>query len=174
MVENDYSYRRKPAFASFLPLYGFCFGLAFLLVLYSPIISMVFIKHVLAFWKLDPSHWLHKVPYGIVLSLPFIVFSAHKILWNLMSIYEIDRQGIRLLTGSLIRKERFFPSSDLHEISFNQNVIEAPFGIGMLIIKGNGGINLSLKGVYDVKSAAGFLRHLAGLPFARRLARNQA
>jgi uncharacterized membrane protein YdbT with pleckstrin-like domain len=174
MVQHEYCYRRKPAFASFLPLYGFCFGLAFLFILYSPIISIVFIKYLLAFWKLDSSHWLHKVPYGIVLSLPFIVFGAHKILWNLMSSYEIGRQGIRLLTGSLIRKERFFSSSDLHEISFSQNVIEAPFGIGMLVIKGNGGTNLNLKGVYGVKSAAEFLRHLRELPFARGLARNQA
>lgn len=170
----EFFYKRKPALASFLPLYIFCFGLAFLFIYYSPIISTVFIKHLLAFWKLDPSHWLHKIPYGIILSPPFVVFGAHKILWNLMSSYEIDRQGIRLLTGSLTRKERFFPSSDLHEISFNQNVLEAPFGIGMLIIKGNGGVNLNLKGVCDVKTAAEFLRHLTELPYARRLARNRA
>lgn len=174
MAENEFSYRRKPALASFLPIYIFYFGLAFILIFYSPIVSIIFIKYVLVFWKLDPSHWLHKIPYGIILSSPFIVLGARQVLWNLMSCYEIDRQGIRLLTGSLTRKEHFFPSLDLNEISFNQNVFEAPFGIGMLIIKGNGGVNLTLKGVYRVKNAAEFLRRLTELPHARRLAVNRA
>jgi uncharacterized membrane protein YdbT with pleckstrin-like domain len=174
MEEIEFSYIRKPAVASFLPLYIFCFGLAFLFIFYSPLISIVFVKHLLTFWKLDSAHWLHKIPYGIILSLPFVVLGVHKILWNLMSSYEIGRQGIRVLTGSLTRKERFFPSSGLLEISFNQNVLEAPFGIGMLIIKGDGGANLNLKGVYDVKRAVEFLRHLTELPYGGRFARNRA
>jgi uncharacterized membrane protein YdbT with pleckstrin-like domain len=102
-------------------------------------------------------HLLHELPFGKLLSIPFLIYGIRTFLWNLMSYYEIDTTRIRLLTGHLIRKEQFVLVSDIHEISFKQNLLEAPFRIGSLLLKTRMG-EFTIRGVYHVKQVAEDLR----------------
>jgi hypothetical protein len=69
------------------------------------------------------------------------------------------------LTGSLSRKEHFFLISDFYNISFTQNLIETPFGIGSIILNASTGERLIIKGVYNVKSVVEALRPGLGVRF---------
>lgn len=158
MEKTDFSFNRKPAFASFLVTYLVCFGIAFLLIRYSPAVSSKIIDHIIAPLGIAGLGFLSRLPYGILLSLPFIIYGLRLILWNLMSRYEITESEIRFLGGSLVRTERFFPVSGFCEVSFKQNLLEAPFGIGQMILGGDDGDKLIMKGVYGVKSVVEALR----------------
>ncbi len=100
---------------------------------------------------------LQNLPYGKLLSIPFIVYGLRIFLWNIMSYYEIDTSRIRLLTGHLARREEFVLVSDIHEISFKQNVLEAPFQVGSLLLKTRAG-EFNIRGVYRVKQVVEDLR----------------
>ena len=158
MEKTDFRYNRKPAFASFLVTYLVCFGIAFLLIWYSPTVSSKIIDHIGAPLGIAGLGFLSKLPYGILLSLPFIIYGLRLILWNLMSRYEITESEIRFLSGSLVRKERLFPVSGFCEVSFKQNLLEALFGIGHMVLGGDDGDKLVIKGVYGVKSVVEALR----------------
>lgn len=75
-----------------------------------------------------------------------------------MSSYELNSSEIRLLIGHLIRNERFFLISSFNEISFKQNLIEAPFHVGSLVLKAKGRSQLIIKGVYNVRYVVECLR----------------
>ncbi len=148
MEKSDFYYKRKPAFISFLLVYLFCFGISLLLKENSPAISREITRWVM---KLDIPY-LHKfqnLPYGTILSFPFLIYGIRMLLWNVMTSYEITSSQIRLLAGSLSRKERIFLVSSFHEITFKQSLIEAPFRAGSLVFK-RGNAELTIKGIYDV------------------------
>ena len=110
--------------------------------------------------RIPQSKVLHNLPYGIILSVPFIACGIMTLIWNVMGHYEIDATRIRLLTGYLSRKEQFVPLSDIYEISFKQNLLEAPFRIGTLMLKTRNG-SLDIRGVYRVRQVVEDLRKKA-------------
>jgi hypothetical protein len=159
LEETEFHYRRKPAFISFLPVYIVCFGIAIFLIKNSPLVSAIITERVIGQLALPPSHFLWNLPYGTVLSSPFLLCGMNRLLWNVMSCYEFSETGIRLLTGSLSRRERFFSVSDFFEVSFSQNLIETPFGAGSIHLRSiKTGKRMSIKGVYCVKKVVEVIR----------------
>ncbi|GBE04541.1 MAG TPA: hypothetical protein ENG95_04770 [Nitrospirae bacterium] len=159
MEQPEFIYKRKPAFISFLLVYLFCFGISYLLIHGSRVVSGVVTEQVLERLAIERSHQLRDLPYGIILSVPFIFYGIRRLLWNIMSSYEINSTEIRLLTGSLIRKERFFEISGFYGISFRQNLLETPFGIGCIILAPRAkGRKLFIRGVFEVRSVVEALR----------------
>jgi len=159
MEKSDFTYRRKPAFISFFLVYLFCFGISYWLINSSSEISRVITEQFLARLHIPRSNLLRSLPYGIIFSIPFLFYGIRKLLWNLMSSYEITPSEVRLLTGSLSRREHFFAVSDFYKISFRQSLIETPFGVGCIILhQRNKSRRLIIKGVFDVKSVVEALR----------------
>jgi hypothetical protein len=158
MKGSEFSYIRKPAFMSFLTTYLFCFGIAFLLIAFSPTISRQFVRLIGAELSLPASNPLGELPYGIIFSFPFLIYGLRTLLWNLMSSYEINSSRISLLTGSLVRKERFFSVSDFCDVSFWQNLFEAPLSIGKVTLAKRDGDRLLIRGVHNIKSVVEALR----------------
>lgn len=71
-----------------------------------------------------------------------------------------------MITGSLARKECFYPIMEFYEISFRQNLIEVPFSVGSLILKRIRGRNdLIIKGVYSARNVAEVLCSGLGVSF---------
>ncbi len=166
MGKPEFNYRRKPAFISFLLVYLFCFGVAYLLMDNSPLISKEINRLIIAKLDMPYSNTLLNLPYGILFSIPFLIYGIYKILWNIMSSYEINSSEIRMITGSLTRKERFYPIMEFYEISFRQNLVEIPFSVGSLILKRIRGRNdLIIKGVYNARNVAEVLRSGLGVSF---------
>jgi uncharacterized membrane protein YdbT with pleckstrin-like domain len=154
-------YNRKPAFISFLLTYLFCFGLAFFLIKNSPAISKQIAGELM---QLGIPHFKKflDLPYGTIASFPFLIYGVHRLLWNVMTSYKITSSQISLLAGSLNRREQILHISNLNEITFKQSLIEAPFGIGSLVLK-SGKAELIIKGIYNVKYVAESIRgKLAG------------
>jgi hypothetical protein len=158
MEKAEFYYKRKPAIISFLLVYIICFGIFYWLINNSPVISKEIIRYVISRIPAPYSNHLFNLPYGKLFSLIFLYYGIRKLLWNLMSSYEISSSEIRMLTGHLSRKEQFFSLSDFYEISFKQNLIETPFGAGSLILARRRGGQLVLKGVHSVRSVAESLR----------------
>ena len=156
MEKSDFRYSRKPAFISFLIIYLCCFGISLLLIENSTEISREIARQVMKLGILH-SDRLQKLPYGIILSVPFLIYGIRVLLWNVMSSYEITSSEIRLFAGSLSRNEQIFPISDLHDITFKQSLIEAPFGIGSLVLQ-RGNAKLTIKGIYDVRYVVDSIR----------------
>jgi uncharacterized membrane protein YdbT with pleckstrin-like domain len=156
-VDNsEFYYNRKPAFISFLLVYFFCFGISFLLTRNSPVISKQIAEQVIKF-GIPHSGRLQTLPLGTIISLPFFIYGVRRLLWNVMTSYEITYSQIRLLAGSLSRKEQLFSIPNLHEITFKQSLIEAPFGIGSLVLK-KGNAEFIIKGIYNVVYVAETIR----------------
>jgi uncharacterized membrane protein YdbT with pleckstrin-like domain len=155
----EFYYKQKPSPVSFLFTYALCFGSAYFLILQSPAISRK-VTELLPLFHIPRINTLNELPYGKLLSIPFLIYGIRVLLWNLMSYYEIETTRIRLLTGHLIRREQFVPVSDIHEISFKQNLLEAPFSIGSLLLKSRMG-EFTIRGVYQVKQVAEDLRKKA-------------
>ncbi len=163
-----FHYKRKPAFISFLPAYLLCFGISYFLMDNSQLVSGEITTRIIMPLSVSRSNLLWDIPYGIIFSLPFLIYGTNKILWNIMSVYEIDSFELRLLTGSLIRKERFFAVSDFFEVSFRQNLIETPFRAGTLMLTSiKTGKKLTIKGVYSVKTVVEVLRSGMGPSFSK-------
>jgi hypothetical protein len=161
----DSVHKQMPAFISFLPVYVFCIGSTYCLLRFSSFIDN-FIFQNLARAGISQLTALQRIPFSAILSLPFALYAARTLLWNLMSRYEIGISGVRLLTGSLTRKEIFYPASILkfEEISFEQNLLEAPFDIGTLVLKPEkGGNNIFVKGVTKIKLVVKALRSENGM-----------
>ena len=159
MADTDLSYKKKPAFISFLPLYLACSGISYLLIHHSPAVSSEVIGLVVKLRTVHP--YLHSLrlpplPYGIVLAFPFLVYAAAKLLWNLMTTYEITSSHIRVIAGTFTRKEQLFPLSEIHTVTFRQDLFEVPFGVGTLVIDRGGG--QAIKGIYHVKRVVDRIR----------------
>ena len=148
MEQSDFQYKRKPAFISFLLVYLLCLGISLLLIENSPAISKE-INRLIMKLGIPHSNKFQNLPYGTILSFPFLIYGIRMLLWNAMTSYEITPSQIRLLAGSLSRKERVFLISNLHEITFKQSLIEAPFRVGSLVLK-KGNTTVTIKGIYDV------------------------
>jgi membrane protein YdbS with pleckstrin-like domain len=158
MEKTDFNYTQKPAFISFLLTFVLCLGIGFLLIGYSPLISPTIAHQLGAYLPAEGLDSLVAFPFGTALSLPFLLYALHTILWSLMSRYEINPSGIRLLSGTLVRKERFFPISNFCQVSFKQNLLEAPLEIGQVILRRQSGSRVVIKGVRNVESVAQALR----------------
>ncbi len=159
MEQPDFTYKRKPAFISFLLVYLFCFGIAYLLIKESSYISGKIAGKLLSRLNIPRSNIVWNIPYGIVISVPFILIGIQKFLWNIMSSYEMTSTELRLITGSLSRRTRFFDLSDFYDISFKQNLLETPFSIGCIILKSRHKNRLLIiKGVFNVKAVVKELR----------------
>jgi len=156
LEKADFYYKHKPSPVSFLFNYALCFGLSYWLIKNSPFISNKIVDLIMLL-NIPRINFLHNLPYGKILSIPFLIYGMRVFLWNLMSYYEIDTTRIRLLTGHLIRKEQFVLVSDIHEISFKQNLFEAPFRIGSLLLKTRTG-EFDIRGVYHIKQVVENLR----------------
>lgn len=156
MEKADFYYRHKPSPVSFLFIYCICFGLSYWLIKNSPVISNKIVD-IIMLLNIPRINFLHNLPYGKILSVPFLIYGIRILLWNVMSYYEIDSTRIRLLTGHLTRKEEFVLVSDIHEVSFKQNMIEAPFRIGSLLLKTRMG-EFDIRGVYHIKQVVENLR----------------
>lgn len=163
MEQSDFYYKRKPAFISFLLVYIFCFGISFLLIKHSSLISKEIAGYIMKLGIFRTSTF-QNLPFGIIISLPFVVYGVHTLLWNLMTCYEITSSEVRLLAGSLTRKEHYFLISNVYQISFKQSLIEAPFRAGTLVLKKDGA-ELAIKGVYDVKHVVESLRGKVSAPY---------
>jgi pSer/pThr/pTyr-binding forkhead associated (FHA) protein len=147
----SFSYKRKLALISFLPTYFFLFVVAFLLVYYSPHLSGLINIQILSLLRISPAHFLVNLPYGLILAVPFFFFGMLAIFRNLMSSYELDRDGLRLIKGAFAIKEYYLAFQDLDDISFKQNLFELPFRLGTLILKSGRGGELRVKGIHNVK-----------------------
>jgi len=162
MEKTDFYYKRKPAFLSFTLVYIFCFVIAILLIINSSTVSQAVNEQLIARLRIPQKVPVRELPYGLIFSLPFLIYGIYRALWNIMSIYEFKTSEIRLITGSLIRKEKFFAVHEFFRISFRQNLFEAPFGIGSItLISIKTGKRLIIRGVYGVKSVVETIR--AGL-----------
>lgn len=150
--------RRKPALISFLSTYFFLFFVSFLLVYYSPHLSGLINDQISSLSRIPPTHFLLKLPYGLILAVPFFLFGMRTILRNLMGSYEIGRDGIHLLKGGLVRKEYHLAFQSIDDLSFGQNLIEVPFRAGTLILKSDLGGELRVKGIHDVASVVDLIR----------------
>ncbi len=159
MGKSDFNYKHKPAFISFLLTYLLCFGISFLLIYNSLLISKEIISQIIAKLGIPRSNHFWNLPYGIIFSFPFLIYGIRKLLWNIMSIYEISSSEFRLLIGSISRKEHFFLASDFDTISLKQNLIETPFGVGSLILDSKERGRLIIRGVYNVRSVIEVIRH---------------
>jgi hypothetical protein len=161
--KSDYLYNRKPAFISFLLVYLFCFGIGFALINNSPAISKQIAGELM---QLGIPHFkkFQNLPYGTIASFPFLIYGVRRLLWNVMTSYKITSSQISLLAGSLNRREQIFHISNLHEITFKQSLIEAPFGIGSLVLK-SGNAELIIKGIYNVKYVAESIRGTLDGPY---------
>jgi membrane protein YdbS with pleckstrin-like domain len=164
MEKTDFNSSQKPAFISFLLRFILCLGIGFLLIGYSPVVSPTIAHQLRTYLPVEGLDSLVAFPFGIALSLPFLLYALHSILWNLMSRYEINPSGIRLLRGTLVRKERFFPISDFCKVSFKQNLLEAPLGNGQMILTRDSGSRLVIKGVRNAESVAEALRAAMNSP----------
>ena len=156
----DTFHKQMPAFVSFLPGYLFCIGITFCLLHFSSSVDDLVFRS-LARKGIPQVPALQELPYSVILSLPFALYAARTMVWNFMSRYEFSMSGVRLLTGSLKRKEVFYPSSvfKFKEVSFEQNLLEAPFDIGTLILKPEkGGNNIIVKGVRKIGLVIKMLR----------------
>jgi uncharacterized membrane protein YdbT with pleckstrin-like domain len=163
----DFFYRRKPAFISFLLVYLLCFGLSYLLIKHSAEVSVQIVRLILKVRIMRPylhSYDIYRLPYGIIIAFPLLVYGAGKLLWNVMTTYEITSSHIRLLAGTLSRKEQIFPLSGIHEISFTQTLPEVPFGIGSLVLL-RGGEKVEIKGVYGIKRIVDTIREKTKTPY---------
>jgi len=160
MEKPNFNYKQKPAIISFLGIYILCFVVSYFLIRFSAEISYE-IK-IQIFRQLEISHYsfLWNLPYGIILSLPFLIYGIRMIIWNLMSFYEINSTEIRILLGTLVRKEYHFSISSFKKISFKQNILEAPFGIGQIVLDPRIGSNLVLRGIKRVKSVVEDVRKI--------------
>ena len=161
----DSIHKQMPALVSFLPVYVLCIGITFALLRFSSSVDS-FIFQSLGRTGISQLTTVPRFPISAIICLPFALYAARTILWNLMSRYEISMSGIRLLAGSLTRREVFYPSSVFRfkEIFFKQNVLEAPFGVGTLILRPErGGSNIVVKGVKKIKSVVKVLRSGNGL-----------
>ena len=167
MEHSDFYYRRKPAFISFLLVYLLCFGVSFLLIKHSAELSREIVRLIVKVRILRPylhTFDIYRLPYGIIIAFPLLVYGSGKLLWNLMTTYEITSSRIRLLAGTLSRKEQIFPFSGIHEFSFTQTLPEVPFGIGSLLLD-RGGQKVEIKGVYGVKRVVDTIREIAKTPY---------
>jgi uncharacterized membrane protein YdbT with pleckstrin-like domain len=159
MEKTEVLYRRKPAFVSFLGLYMVCILAALLLITYSRTISMSISVEVLEKLEVSKQSLIWNFPFGVVFAVPFAYLGIRRLLWNVMSFYEIDSKEIRLVVGSISRKEHHVPLSNLYDISFKQNLFEAPFQVGSLILTSlKSGSQMILSGVHDVKQVVDVLR----------------
>jgi hypothetical protein len=158
MEKAEFYYKRKPAIISFLLIYIICFGISYWLINNSPAISKEITRYVISRIPAPYSNHLFNLPYGKLFFLFFLYYGVRTLLWNLMSSYEISSFEIRMLTGHISRREQFFSLSDFYEVSFKQNLIETPFGVGSLILGRRRGGQLILKGVHSVRSVAESLR----------------
>lgn len=156
MEKADYYYKHKPSFVSFLFIYFVCSGVSLWLISNSPMVSKKIVDLVRPL-NIPYIGLIYNLPLGKLLSIPFIIYGVRVLIWNLMSYYEIDPTRIRLITGHLIRKEQFILVSDINEISFRQNLIEAPFRIGSLLLKTRNG-EFVIRGIYNVKQVVETLR----------------
>ena len=77
--------RRKPALSCFLSTCFFLFFVSFLLVYYSPYLSGLINDQIFSLSGIPPTHFLLKLPYGVILASPFFLFGIRTILRNLMS-----------------------------------------------------------------------------------------
>ena len=154
----SFSDRHKLAPISFLSAYLFFFAVSFLLVYYSPLLSDLINSQILYLLRIAPAHFLLKLPYGVILAIPFFLIGILAILRNVMSSYEVGTDGIRLLEGTFVRKEYQLAFQDFDDISFRQNLIEAPFRAGTLILKSGRGSELRVKGIHHVESVVDLIR----------------
>jgi len=155
----EFYYKQKPSPVSFLVTYIICFGSAYLLMQQSPTVSKK-VSELLMLLHVPRIDLLNELPFGKILSIPFLIYGIRVFLWNLMSYYEIDATRIRLLTGHLSRKEQFILVSDIHDISFKQSLLEAPFRIGSLLLNTRMG-EFTIRGVCHVKQVVEDLRKKA-------------
>jgi len=159
MEKAEFLYRRKPAFISFSLVYMVCTLVSLLLVAYSQTISLSVSVEVLQKLDVPKQSLLWNFPFGVLFSIPFIYLGIRRFLWNLMSFYEIDSKEIRLIVGSLSRKEHHVALSNLYDVTFKQNLVEAPFQVGSLILTSlKSGRQMIINGVYDVKQVVDVLR----------------
>ena len=155
----DLFYRRKPAFISFLPTYLFCFVMSFLLVYFSSDLSRWINDQLFSLLRPTPDPLiLRRMNYGMILAVPFVLFGMRRALWNSMSRYEVNTDGIHLLTGTLARKEYHLGFRDFEDVTFKQNIMEAPFKVGTLILKSGNLGEGRLKGFYNVKNLVDVIR----------------
>jgi uncharacterized membrane protein YdbT with pleckstrin-like domain len=168
MKTPDFFHRQKPAFISFLLLYLLCFGISYLLIDNSREVSRRVVDVLTKLRMLRPylhTYGIHTLPYGIIFAFPFLVYGAGKLLWNIMTTYEITPSHVRLMAGSLRRKEQLFPLAGVHEVSFTQTLIEVPFGAGSLILHRGGSDKVEIKGVYRVKRVVDEIREKISNPY---------
>jgi hypothetical protein len=158
LTKPDLSYRRKPAFVTFLPDYFFWFLVSFLLVHFSPPLSRLINDQIFSLLKTTPHRILLQIGYGMVLAVPFVLFGIRKLMWNAMSRYEVDTDGVRVLTGTLARKEYYLSLQQFDDVSFKQNIIEVPFKVGTLILKSGAWGEVGLRGIHDVKNLVDLIR----------------
>ncbi len=154
----DISYKRKPAFISFLPTYFFCYLASFVLVYSSSDLTRWMNDQVFSLLMSTPPNILLGMGYGMMLSIPFVLFGLRKALWNLMTCYEIDADGVHLFTGILTRKDFHLTFHEFDEVSFNQSLLEAPFKVGTLVLKSRKLGECGMRGVHDVKNLVDQIR----------------
>jgi len=157
-TKPDLLYRRKPAFVSFLPKYFFYFLATYLLVHFSPHLTLWINGSLFSLLKVATPRILLEVNYGMVLAAPFALLGIRKLLWNTMSRYEVDREGVLVLSGTLARKEYRLPLREFDDIYFRQSLMEVPFRAGTLILKSARRGEFGLRGIHNVRKLVELIR----------------
>lgn len=101
---------------------------------------------------------LQGFPFWLALSGIPALIAIRTLVWALTTEYDINLQTIRIVHGGLLRKEQFIDLDEVETIAFQQNLLEALFGVGRVVIVPHNGARFSLAGVPTVRALVDGLR----------------
>ncbi|MFH1706515.1 MAG: serine/threonine-protein kinase [Planctomycetota bacterium] len=111
---------------------------------------------------LAAGHTLRGIPWGVVLAAPFLLMLLYTLLRQRMDRYAAGADGLRLVKGCLVRRERFLPWSGLRRVTFRQHLVEVPGGTGTLLLVDTDGRVTAVPGVAGIEALTARIR--AALP----------
>lgn len=157
-ADKEFLYCRRPALISLTPALALCAVAALLLYSNDPLITDAVKNKVLAPTSMPTDNVTWRLPYGPLLALPVFAYFLNLTLWGLLSYYEITPHNIRLVSGSVVRRESYYSLDEFDDVGFSQSIVEVPFGIGQLVLHSSHR-QLKLQGIHNVKSVVDTLRH---------------
>ena len=154
-----FSYTHKPSFVR-TGLYCFIsISIATTLFYWSEILSQEIRRQVLQEIDIAVDSIFYKLPYGVLIAGLFVCSALQKLLWHIMTVYEITADSISVLTGITVRGQYFYTVNEFDAISFRQNIAEAIFNSGTVLLTSSlSKRRLVLSGIYNPRAVVEALR----------------
>jgi uncharacterized membrane protein YdbT with pleckstrin-like domain len=169
MSGHEYMYDRKPAWIHTLVILVVCLFVVRFLLSFSDAIQDVVSRQILIPLDAPRDTPFWELPYGFILSMPFLLIALRRLLWNVMTRYKIAPGELRLITGILSRQHEVLELSRFHELTLKQSLLQAPLRCGTLTLTSRHGDFVALPGVCDVEAIAESMRpYLSKYQPARR------